>query len=921
MGMESIYKLGVIVSAVDKLTGPVKKMVGSVQNLENRMNKAQNMIDFGQRMAISGAMVQGAADKMVGTMENIMAPALDLQAAMRPLETVTTSTMGSIQKSLEKTKQAALDWSKTHANSADEYIRTTYMMASAGLNDVQAIAATETALRVAKATMADSADTANLVAMMYNNMGDKTADVNKEMSRLGDILTKTQQLFQLKNLGQLSEGLKYAIPSALQFGTSVEELNIVLGQLNNSGLQGSMAGTAFAASMRKITTASQKLGFEIARTADGGISYIGTLKNIRKQFGPFEKMSDKTKIAFQKAFGEEGIRAISLLTDKIEVMDNALVKVKNSTGAAAEAQRIMEAQGHEQRQILINNINALKIALSDTLLPALNMGMLKLRGFFNALEGFVKAHPGLTKTVMLIMGIMTATLAIVAPIMTVISALIMMTGYTIKGFGQIHKGFIKMRGWIKDGKLAAGITKIRTSMTNMFSAIRTGATRAITGLKNVTLNIINMSKKAAVTAATSIKNLAISVAQFGKKAAMQAVAGLKSMALGLANMARRAITASATALPSLIASVWSFTTALLANPITWIVVGVIALTAGIYALYKNWDKVSGFLSGVWNTAIQKVIAGFNWLKNILANVSNKVLAVIAVFMPFIGIPALIIKNWDKILPAIKGALNSALNWIKGLPNTFKNAGIGLWNAFVDGLKSVISKPVEIVKDGLQKVRNLLPFSDAKEGPLSSLTKSGRALVDTFGNGIQRQMPGLAPIMERGLNRITGTMTGFSLPTLKGQAEYGLSNLPDPNINNLSAKAAYNLSMPAIPSLPELVGKAKYLLEKIPVPSLKDINAKAIYDLMMPSIPSLPSLKGQAEYAVQKKPNLQAAIAGAGIGNIALPIGQQTANEKSVSDSSERPLVIEGDVHIHVDKIDEPMDFVNALKKFAKELGG
>lgn len=822
MGMESIYKLGVIVSAVDKLTGPVRKMVGSVQGLEDRMNKAQNMINFGQRMAISGAMVQGAADKMTRTIQNIVRPSLDLQAAMKPLETVTTSTMGSMQKSLDKTKQAAIEWSKVHANSADEYIRTTYMMASAGLNDVRAIAATETALRVAKATMADSADTANLVAMMYNNMGNKAADVNVEMGRLGDILTRTQQLFQLENLNQLNEGLKYGIPSALQYGTSIEELNVVIGQLNNSGLQGTMAGTAFAASMRKITTASSKLGFEVAKTADGGVSYIETLRNIQKQFGPFEKMSDKTKVAFQKAFGEEGIRAISLLTGKIDLMDDALVKVKNSTGAAAEAQRIIEAQGLEQQQIFLQNIDALKIAVSDTLLPSLNMGMLKLRGFFNSLEGFVKAHPGLAKTVMVIMGIMAATLAVVAPIMTVISAIVMMTGYTLKGFGQLQKGFIKMKGWIADGKLAAGVTKIRTSMTTMFTAVKKGTVTAATGLKNMTLNLVQMGKRAAITGATAIKNLAVSVYSFGKNAAMQAVVGLKSMALGLVNMTKRAVIAAATALPGLIASVWSFTAALLANPLTWVVIGVVALTAGLYALWRNWDHVVAFLRGGWTAAINKVVGGFNWLKSTFD------------------------QTWNKILPGIQGALNSALNWIKGLPGTFKNAGIGIWNAFTDGLKSVISKPVDLVKGGLQKIRNLLPFSDAKEGPLSTLTRSGRALIDTFGEGINKRMPGLTPIMRNGLSKIANLINGFDLPEMKGSAEYDL----------------------------------------------------------------------------KQRSNLQTSLIAAGIGNISIPLGSIQGNpEKAAAETTVQPLVISGDVHIHVERLDSPESLSDALKKLKEEFGG
>ncbi|MCY9764694.1 phage tail tape measure protein, partial [Paenibacillus alvei] len=57
--------------------------------------------------------------------------------------------------------------------------------------------------------------------------------------------------------------------------------------------------------------------------------------------------------------------------------------------------------------------------------------------------------------------------------------------------------------------------------------------------------------------------------------------------------------------------------------------------------------------------------------------------------------------------------------------------------FTDGIQSVISKPYEIVKDGLSWVRELLPFSDAHEGPLSQLTLSGRRVFETIGTGMEQ----------------------------------------------------------------------------------------------------------------------------------------------------------------------------------------
>src|SRR6185503_14688695 len=133
-------------------------------------------------------------------------------------------------------------WSKAHRDSATEFLDSTYMMLSAGLNEKAAIEATRVGMTVATATFGNGADAASLLATVYNNMGDKTRDVSTEMTRLGDMLTKTQQTFQFANLDQLNEGLKYGIPTALQFGMQIDELSTIIGELNNAGLQGSLAG-------------------------------------------------------------------------------------------------------------------------------------------------------------------------------------------------------------------------------------------------------------------------------------------------------------------------------------------------------------------------------------------------------------------------------------------------------------------------------------------------------------------------------------------------------------------------------------------------------------------------------------------------------------------------------------------------------
>ena len=79
---------------------------------------------------------------------------------------------------------------------------------------------------------------------------------------------------------------------------------------------------------------------------------------------------------------------------------------------------------------------------------------------------------------------------------------------------------------------------------------------------------------------------------------------------------------------------------------------------------------------------------------------------------------------------IKNLINNSISW-------FKNSGKKIMDTFTSGIQSAINKPVETVKNGLQKIRNMLPFSDAKTGPLSQLTLSGTKVMSTFAGGIQK----------------------------------------------------------------------------------------------------------------------------------------------------------------------------------------
>jgi hypothetical protein len=73
---------------------------------------------------------------------------------------------------------------------------------------------------------------------------------------------------------------------------------------------------------------------------------------------------------------------------------------------------------------------------------------------------------------------------------------------------------------------------------------------------------------------------------------------------------------------TVIPAIWAFTAALLANPITWIVLAIVALIAAAWLLYKNWDEVSAFLGGLWDDLKQLFADAWESIKSDAAKTAS-----------------------------------------------------------------------------------------------------------------------------------------------------------------------------------------------------------------------------------------------------------------------------------------------------------
>lgn len=172
---------------------------------------------------------------------------------------------------------------------------------------------------------------------------------------------------------------------------------------------------------------------------------------------------------------------------------------------------------------------------------------------------------------------------------------------------------------------------------------------------------------------------------------------------------------------------------------------------------EAWERIKSILSRTWE-AINDIVGdyvelvrdfiarGMERARNIISNIWERIKTIVRnrinsirdnIRDTFNRIVESVRERIQKVKDRIKDGIQDALNFIRNLGSSFRDAGKGLVDQIVDGIKSMASKPVDAIKDVTNRVRRFLPFSPAKEGPLSDLDKLDFAgpMVDSLKKGL------------------------------------------------------------------------------------------------------------------------------------------------------------------------------------------
>jgi len=184
------------------------------------------------------------------------------------------------------------------------------------------------------------------------------------------------------------------------------------------------------------------------------------------------------------------------------------------------------------------------------------------------------------------------------------------------------------------------------------------------------------------------------------------------------------------------------------------------------------EDIRNKVRDIWNA----IVAYFTNARNQLVNIINHFTEIVdRVRTIFTQMKDAAIAKATEMVTWIAGLPGKIIGAIGNIGSSLYQSGRALIQGFWDGMRSVVDAMIGWVSSKLGAIRNLLPFSPAKEGPFSGrgwVLYSGRALMEGFAEGIDQRVKMVRAATARALSGAADVLpTDFSATV--GAAKAGL----------------------------------------------------------------------------------------------------------------------------------------------------
>ena len=416
MGMESVYKLSVILNLVDNLSGQMNSVQSSVSGSVDKLNSA-----FGT-MQKAGVAMAGIGGTITGLAMKTVTATFDTQNALGEL-----SSLGV--KDLKAVEDAAKSFSNTWAGTSKaDFITASYDIKSgiASLTDEGVAQFTQLAALTGKATKSTTEEMGSLFATgygIYKGFYDDMSDLEfGEMFSAG-IATAVKNY---KTSGsEMASAISALGATATNANVPLEEQLAIMGQLQTT-MSGSEAATKYKSFLNQASSAGEKLGLTFLDTNNQLLSMPDILTELKSKYG--ETIDAVEKRELKEAFGtDEAVALIDLLYNNVETLDSGIQdlqgSMKNGISVTEEMAEAINNTPEQKFQVLKQQIHNNVEELGNGLLPAVNNTMDKVSGLIQKGSKWISNNQETVQSIMNIALKLGVFLVIAGSVMGVIGSL------------------------------------------------------------------------------------------------------------------------------------------------------------------------------------------------------------------------------------------------------------------------------------------------------------------------------------------------------------------------------------------------------------------------------------------------------------------------------------------------------------------
>lgn len=307
--------------------------------------------------------------------------------------------------------------------------------------------------------------------------------------------------------------------------------------------------------------------------------------------------------------------------------------------------------------------------------------------------------------------------------------------------------------------LGQGIAEMGPAISGFFTNMSGGASGAATGI-SVLFDAVNWLLPALGSLVGFLSEWSgVIVPLAGAVAGFAAVVWLVNAATAAWNAIMVVVRAATAAWAG---AQWLLNAAMSANPIGIVVIAIAALVAAIVIAWRNCETFRNIVKAVWEAIKSAFSAGVEWIKGALAwfgSLPGKFAAWIG------GAKDAIVRKFGEAVSWVRGLPGRIMSAIGSLGSLLASSGRALVDGFLRGIKGAWGRVTGWVRSGMQKLRNLWPFSPAKDGPFSGtgyVTHSGRALTEDFASSLRAGMGNVAAAASAVVAAARAPFTGGGL---------------------------------------------------------------------------------------------------------------------------------------------------------------